>query len=432
MHTQAAPRAAGAAWSCTPPTPGDLPPISTAAADTRWGFFPLCWDRPDAPPAARVRVFCAAAAEGVHGHDGRWGVAVAAAGAVDPPLRLLARSRADAESWAAQLRARAAPLAAVWARHGGGACRRPGGGATDGVNAATSGPDDAVVAAALQDGARRVLTTDVVMGVAGVVTALVKPNAYNVAVAAGPVAGVALGALAFAARVLFAARCVFEAAVGVAVDLDDLDGKLVEHVLPSAGISGRRRGWRGGPPEQAGAPRRRHGDARGGAAPPGALPSAPRRAGHPVCPPARGRGRRPAGAAADDRAQRGRARAADSAGVPTPQRRGCGADAAHGGGGLSPGLSDAGGTQRPPAATAQHFQRLDRRGAAGSAAVHGGDPVRLEDLRGGRGTRAGRGGQNALLPARRAPRCGGHRRAAAVSTRRALGTVVAGLCLLPT
>lgn len=357
---------------------------------------------------------------------------MAAAAAADPPLRLLARSRADAESWAAQLRARAAPLAAVWARHGGGAGRRPGGGATDGGNAATSGPDDAVVAAALQDGARRVLATDVVMGVAGVVTALVEPNAYNVAVAAGPVAGVALGALAFAARVLFAARCVFEAAVGVAVDLDDLHGKLVEHVLPSVGISGRRRGWRGGPPEQAGAPRRRHGDARGGAAPPGALPSAPRGAGHPVCPPARGRGRRPAGAAADDRAQRGRARAADSAGAPTPQRRGCGADAARGGGGLSPGLSDAGGTQRPPAATAQHFQRLDRRGAAGSAAVHGGDPVRLKDLRGGRGTRAGRGGQNALLPARRAPRCGGHRRAAAVSTRRALGTVVAGLCLLPT
>lgn len=223
---------------CTPPAPGDLPATGGGAAGARFGFFPLRRDAPDAatPPASHVRVFCAGPAERLHGLRGRWGVAVAApAGASQPQLlRLCARSRADADAWAHQLRARSAPLAAVWARVGGDAGGRPAGVGGDG--SAGGGPARATPASAVavvRDGARRVLAGDLVASVAGVVAAVVAPDSYDLAVAAGPVAGVALGALAFAVRVLVAARSAFGAAAEVSADLDELYGKLVEHVLPS-------------------------------------------------------------------------------------------------------------------------------------------------------------------------------------------------------
>lgn len=214
----------------TRPAPGDLPPV--AEADTRFRFFPLRRDHPGAPPSSAVRVFCAAPAEGLHRIDGRWGVEVVATAGTGHPLRLCARSQADAEAWAHQLRVRLAPLSEVWSRHVGVAAGRPIGGRD--VGAACGGPAGATQMspmAAIQDGARRVLASDVVGGVVGVVTALVQPEAYNLAVAAGPVVGIALGALGFAMRVRVAARSVFEAAAGVSSgDLDELHGKLVGHV----------------------------------------------------------------------------------------------------------------------------------------------------------------------------------------------------------
>lgn len=218
--------------TCTPPTPGDLPSVDEV--DTRFGFFPLGRDVPAAPPSFAVRVFCAGPGEGFHGIDGRWGVEVIATADADHPLQMCARSQADAEAWAHQLRARLAPLSEVWSRHVGLAGGRPICGS--GANVPHVGRAEAThvsAMAAIQDGARRVLASDVVGGAAGVVTALVQPEAYNLAVAAGPVVGVALGALGFAMRMLVASRTVFEAAAGVSGDLDELHGKLVGHVLPS-------------------------------------------------------------------------------------------------------------------------------------------------------------------------------------------------------
>ncbi|KAK1861320.1 hypothetical protein I4F81_003904 [Pyropia yezoensis] len=229
VHYLPAPQAGPA---CTPPILGDLPSVDEV--DTRFGFFPLRRDHPAAPPSFAVRVFRAGPGEGLHGIEGRWGVEVIATADADHPLRLCARSQADAEAWAHQLRARLAPLSEVWSRHVGAARGRPVVGS--GANVAHLGPAEATqvsAMAALQDGARRVLASDVVGGVAGVMTALVQPEAYNLAVAAGPVVGVALGALGFAMRVLVAARTVFQEAAGVSEQLDELHGKLVEHVLPS-------------------------------------------------------------------------------------------------------------------------------------------------------------------------------------------------------
>ncbi|KAK1862940.1 hypothetical protein I4F81_005506 [Pyropia yezoensis] len=231
LHYKLVQRQANAA--CTPPVPGDMPPVDRP--DSRFGFFPLPRDEPGQDPSVSVEVFCVAPGGDVRGVDGLWVVKLVPANAARKPLFLCAQSKATAEAWEHQLRMRSAPLAVVWSRHMGmGENGSIGGGG--GMGAARGSPDEATqlsAVAALRGGARQVLDNDVLAGVAGVVAELTLPNAHNIAVAAGPLVGVAFGALGFALSVFVAARLVSGAAAGVSEELDQLYSKLRRHVLPA-------------------------------------------------------------------------------------------------------------------------------------------------------------------------------------------------------
>eukprot|EP00170_Pyropia_yezoensis_P003878 contig_16144_g3889 len=215
---------------CTPPVPGDMPPVDRP--DSRFGFFPLPRDEPGQDPCVSVEVLDAAPGGEVRGVDGLLVVKLVPANDAGHPLLFCAPSKAIAEAWEHQLRMRLAPLAVVWSRHIGMVDNGSSGGG-GGMGAARGSPDEATplsTVAALHGGARHVLANDVV---AGVVAELSQPNAHNIAAAAGPLVGVAFGALGFALSVFVAARLVFGAAAGVSEELDQLYGKLRRHVLPA-------------------------------------------------------------------------------------------------------------------------------------------------------------------------------------------------------
>jgi len=210
---------------CSPPVPGSMPPV----IEHKKGccFFPLrrdemgvaCWE---------ARVFCASPTGELSAVAGRWVIELVLLSSRGNPLRFCAASEVDARQWQRQLRMRAAPLLLVWKRHVGVA--GGGGGGGDKVGPALDGPPAAshlLVMGALTRGAGHLVTTGALEGVAGVaefVIDVTQTEAFNLAAAAGPVVGVALQAVCFAARVFAAAHGVFEAAAQASVDVDHLHG----------------------------------------------------------------------------------------------------------------------------------------------------------------------------------------------------------------
>jgi len=208
---------------CTPPVPGDMPPVNQP--EKGCCFFPL---RRDESGAAcwEVRVFRASPAGELPAVAGRWVIELVHLPSRGDPLRFCAASEVDAREWHRQLRMRAAPLVLVWTRHVGVAGGSGGGGG--GVSPALDGPAAArrlLVMDALTRGAGHLVATGALEGVAGVaefVTEVTQKEASNLAAAAGPVVGVALQSVCFAARVFAAAQGVFDAAAQTSADVDDL------------------------------------------------------------------------------------------------------------------------------------------------------------------------------------------------------------------
>jgi len=208
---------------CTPPVAGDMPLVSQP--EKGCCFFPL---RRDESGAAcwEVHIFRASPAGELPAVAGRWVIELVHLPNRGDPLRFCAASKADAREWHRQLRMRAAPLVLVWTRHVGVA--GGGGGGGGGVSPTLDGPAAArhlLVMDALTRGAGHLVAAGALEGVAGVaefVTEVTQKETSNLAAAAGPVVGVALQSVCFAARVFAAAQGVFEAAAQASADLDDL------------------------------------------------------------------------------------------------------------------------------------------------------------------------------------------------------------------
>ena len=216
--------------ACTAPVPEDLPLLSRP--DTHYRFFPLRRDEPGPRPSFSVRTYCAPADGNVRGFNGRWVLELKATADTRPPLCFCAGSKVDALAWERQLRMRSAPLAVVWSRHVGMA----GGGSASGVGvvgAEPAGPSWLAAVAAVHGGARCVLGNDVLAGAAGMATALTREAAHDVAVAAGPVVGVAFAGLGVLLRFLAAMQSVAGVALDVSADLNDLCVILRDHLLPA-------------------------------------------------------------------------------------------------------------------------------------------------------------------------------------------------------
>jgi len=208
---------------CTPPVAGSMPPVNQP--EKGCCFFPLrrdesgvaCWE---------VRVFRASPAGQLPAVAGRWVIELVHLPNRGDPLRFCAASEVDARAWHRQLRMRAAPLVLVWTRHVGVA--GGGGGGGDGVGPVLGPPAAArrlLVMEALTRGARHLVATGALegeAGVAGFVTEVTQKEASDLAAAAGPVVGVALQSVCFAARVFAAAQGVFEAAAQASADVDGL------------------------------------------------------------------------------------------------------------------------------------------------------------------------------------------------------------------
>ncbi|OSX80590.1 hypothetical protein BU14_0048s0005 [Porphyra umbilicalis] len=210
---------------CTPPVAGSMPPVNQP--EKGCCFFPLrrdesgvaCWE---------VRVFCASPTGQLPAVAGRWVIELVHLPNRGDPLRFCAASQADAREWHRQLRMRAAPLVLLWTRHVGVA--GSGGDGCDGIGPALGRPAAArrlLVMDALTRGAGHLVATGALEGVTGVaefVADVTQKEASNLAAAAGPVVGVALQSVCFAARVFAAAQGVFEAAAQASADVDDLHG----------------------------------------------------------------------------------------------------------------------------------------------------------------------------------------------------------------
>jgi len=204
---------------CTPPVAGDMPLVSQP--EKGCCFFPL---RRDESGAAcwEVHIFRASPAGELPAVAGRWVIELVHLPNRGDPLRFCAASKADAREWHRQLRMRAAPLVLVWTRHVGVA--GGGGGGGGGVSPTLDGPAAArhlLVMDALTRGAGHLVAAGALEGVAGVaefVTEVTQKETSNLAAAAGPVVGVALQSVCFAARVFAAAQGVFEAAAQASAD----------------------------------------------------------------------------------------------------------------------------------------------------------------------------------------------------------------------
>jgi len=210
---------------CTPPVAGNMPPLSQP--EKGCCFFPLrrdesgvvCWE---------VRVFRASPTGELRAAAGRWVIELVHLPNRGDPLQFCAASETDAGEWYRQLRMRAAPMELIWTRHVGVA--RGGGGDGDGVCPAPGKPAAArrlPVMDALTRGASHLVATGALEGVVGVaefVTDVTQTEASNLAAAAGPMVGVALQSVCFAARVCAAAHRVFEAAAQASADVDGLHG----------------------------------------------------------------------------------------------------------------------------------------------------------------------------------------------------------------
>ncbi|OSX73268.1 hypothetical protein BU14_0362s0006 [Porphyra umbilicalis] len=210
---------------CTAPVVGNMPPV--CKPEKGCCFFPL---RRDESGVAfwEVRVFRASLTGELPAVAGRWVIELGHLPNRGDQLRFCAASEADAREWYRQLRMRAAPLALVWTRHlGVGSVR---GGGADGIGPALGRPAVArrlLVMDALTRGASHLVATGALEGVVGVaefVADVTQKEASNLAAAAGPVVGVALQSVCFAARVFAAAQGVFEAAAQASADVNDLHG----------------------------------------------------------------------------------------------------------------------------------------------------------------------------------------------------------------
>jgi len=208
---------------CTPPVAGNMPPVSHP--EKGFCFFPLRRDE-SGEAFWEVRVFRASLTGELRAVAGRWVIELVHLPNRGDQLRFCAASEADAREWHRQLRMRAAPLVLVWTQHVGVA--GGGGGGADGVGPALAGPSAArrlLVMDALTRGASHLVATGALEGVVGVaefVTDVTQKEASNLAAAAGPVVGVALHSVCFAARVFAAAQGAFEAAAQASADVNDL------------------------------------------------------------------------------------------------------------------------------------------------------------------------------------------------------------------
>lgn len=214
--------------TCTAPVPSHMPPLD--GADKGFHFFPLLRYSAGSPRSWTVTLVDGTDGQGPPAMVGRWALKLVQAADRDRPLLLCAASEQDALEWQRQLHMRAAPLAAVWRRHVG---MPDSGSAVASSSAGSAGSHVATVVVELYQEVRRVLANDVLASVAGVVHAASRDKVYNLAVAAGPLVGVALESLGFALRVFAAARGIFPAATHTARGLDDLLGLLCGHVLPA-------------------------------------------------------------------------------------------------------------------------------------------------------------------------------------------------------
>lgn len=205
-----------------------MPPLD--GADKGFHFLPLLRYSEGSPPSWTVTLVDGTDGQGPPAMVGRWAVKLEQAADKDQPLLLCAASEQDALEWQRQLHMRAAPLAAVWRRHVG----MPGiGSALAPSPAGSAGSNVAAMVAELYQHTRRVFANDVLAGVAGVEAALNRDKVYNLAVAAGPLVGLALGSLGLALRVFAAARGMPAAATHTANGLKDLLGELGGHLLPA-------------------------------------------------------------------------------------------------------------------------------------------------------------------------------------------------------
>jgi len=184
-----------------------------------------------------VRTFRADMDGDLSGIGGRWVVELRWTEDADHPLRFCAASHEDAEAWRRQFQMRAAPWAEVWARNGDVMAGDSGVGPTRGVAASASRLS---TVEALAQGARHVLDNDFLAGAAGLAEALTQEEAYKLAVAAGPGAGLALEVLCFGLRVFAAARSAPGAAASVLDDLNGLHDLLRTDVLPTLKVVDRK------------------------------------------------------------------------------------------------------------------------------------------------------------------------------------------------
>lgn len=219
--------------------------------DRHWRYFPLGRDEPDAsaPPRVAVDVSPAEPARGLAAPAGGWVLTLTAA--AGPSLCFWAASEADAVTWRRQLRMRAAPMAIIWAVGGrvaagvggdGSGGSRMGSSSSSGSGSGGRGgstPDLPEMARCVLTLARlfmrfrQLCANDVLAGAAGVATALTRDEAYNLAVASGPLVGVAFSTIGFGLRVFSAARSVLGAADVVSAQLHKLKKVLSRHILPA-------------------------------------------------------------------------------------------------------------------------------------------------------------------------------------------------------
>lgn len=207
---------------CTPPLHGKMTEVDRPKRHNQ--HFPLRRTRPGEKPTISATVV---RGEGVPGLEGRWMIELTKAANPDHPLRFCAATKEDAEAWVRQLRMRLAPLTLVWSRCVGmviGGCNNDAGIGAGRDERVTSGPE--ALSAVAGSAANAMIAKDVLSGVMGIIVSVLHPGAYNVAVGAAPVVGMALHALGFAIAIIKASREVSAAVTVLLRDLDYLEGNL--------------------------------------------------------------------------------------------------------------------------------------------------------------------------------------------------------------
>eukprot|EP00168_Porphyra_purpurea_P011226 TRINITY_DN2841_c0_g1_i3.p1 TRINITY_DN2841_c0_g1~~TRINITY_DN2841_c0_g1_i3.p1 ORF type:complete len:1690 (+),score=306.46 TRINITY_DN2841_c0_g1_i3:170-5239(+) len=208
---------------CSPPVPGSMPPVEEPQKGC--GFFPLRRDEMGVA-SWEARVFCASPTGELSAVAGRWVIELGPLPSRGDPLRFCAASEADAREWQRQLRMRAAPLLLVWMRHVGVAGGGGRGGEKVGPSLGAPAAERCLrVMGALTRGAGHLVATGALEGAPGVakfVVDVTQTEVFNIVATAGPVVGVALQSVCFAARVFAAVHGVFEAAAQASADVDDL------------------------------------------------------------------------------------------------------------------------------------------------------------------------------------------------------------------